>query len=70
MAIPKAKLEERIATLETKVEALEEKLTTETATVKPWWGSIVGAFAGDEDFKEAMRLGRAYRESLRPKQIS
>lgn len=33
---------------------------------KPWWGHVVGAFADDPDFEEAMRLGREYRESLRP----
>ena len=69
MATPKTKLEERIAMLETKVETLEEKLATDAVAVKPWWENIVGAFAGDEDFLEAMRLGREYRESLRPKPI-
>jgi hypothetical protein len=69
MATPKAKLEERIAKLEAKVESLEEKLTVEPATAKPWWESIVGVFARDEDFQEAMRLGREYRESLRPQPI-
>jgi hypothetical protein len=28
---------------------------------------IYGAFARDPHFEEAMRLGREYRESLRPK---
>jgi hypothetical protein len=27
----------------------------------------MGAFDNDPDFEEAMRLGREYRESLRPK---
>ena len=70
MATPKAKLEERLAKLETKVEALEKQLATDAAPAKPWWESIVGTFADDEDYKEAMRLGREYRESLRPKQNS
>lgn len=69
MAIPKAEMEARLAQLETKVEQLEEKFVTDAAPAKPWWESIVGVFAGDEDFKEAMRLGREYRESLRPKPI-
>ncbi len=67
MATPKAELEARIAKLEMKVETLEEKLATDAATVKPWWENIVGAFADDPLYEEAMRLGRAYRESLRPK---
>jgi hypothetical protein len=32
-----------------------------------WLDDIYGAFANDPDFEEAMRLGREYRESLRPK---
>ena len=33
----------------------------------PWWKQIRGSFANDPAFLEAMRLGRQYRESLRPK---
>lgn len=32
-----------------------------------WWKRIVGVFQDDPEFEEAMRLGRAYRESLRLK---
>jgi hypothetical protein len=34
---------------------------------EPWWRAIAGTFADDPAFDEAMRLGRKYRESLRPK---
>ena len=31
----------------------------------PWWEKIAGTFANSENYDEAMRLGREYRESLR-----
>lgn len=69
MAAPKAalKIEARVAALEAEVEQLKEKLEAPKPEPKPWWEGIIGAFADDPDFLEAMRLGREYRESLRPK---
>ena len=69
MATPKTsvKLASRVAVLEAKVEQLQRKLKAVIPDAKPWWEHIVGAFADDPDFEEAMRLGREYRESLRPK---
>jgi hypothetical protein len=69
MAAPKAalKIEARLAALEAEVEQLKQKIEGPKPEPKPWWESIVGAFADDPDFLEAMRLGREYRESLRPK---
>jgi hypothetical protein len=32
----------------------------------PWWEEILGSFANDPVYDEAMQLGRQYRESLRP----
>jgi hypothetical protein len=32
-----------------------------------WWEKMFGSFADSEGFEEAVRLGREYRESLRPK---
>lgn len=63
------KLETRIANLEAKVEQLQLTVgvAVEQENAQPWWESIVGAFADDEAFIEAMRFGREYRESLRPK---
>jgi hypothetical protein len=60
-------LSERIARLEEQVARLSQPETAvgpETA----WWKRIVGVFQDDPEFEEAMRLGRAYRESLRPKE--
>ena len=33
----------------------------------PWWEEMFGSFADSEGFEEAVRLGKEYRESLRPK---
>ena len=61
-------LEERVAALESEVARLKEQLTAENPqAVAPWWERIYGSFAGSPEYEEAMRLGRAYRESLRPK---
>jgi hypothetical protein len=61
------KLESRVAILEEKVIQLQRKLEAVAPEAKPWWQNIVGAFADDPAFEEAMRLGREYRESLRPR---
>jgi hypothetical protein len=34
---------------------------------RPWWEATAGAFADDETYEEAMRLGREWRESFRPR---
>lgn len=60
-------LEPRVAALEATVEQLQRKLEFVAPDTNPWWEHIVGAFADDPAFEEAMRLGREYRESLRPK---
>jgi hypothetical protein len=64
------KLESRVAILEAKVEQLQRKLEAVTPDARPWWEHLVGAFADDPAFEEAMRLGREYRESLRPRSRS
>ena len=59
-------LEERLTEVEKKLDAL---LTQKSQTTKsiPWWESIAGTFANTPDYDEAMKLGKDYRESLRPK---
>jgi hypothetical protein len=49
----KASLEDRVAVLERED--------------KQGWRSFIGMFAGDSLFEEAMRHGREYRESTKPK---
>lgn len=58
-------LEERVALLEAEVARLKQKVDND-GTVKPWWEQIVGTFADNHAYDEAMQLGREYRDSLRP----
>jgi hypothetical protein len=60
--------------LEQRVKALEEELARLKAQIGEkgkgsvdWLDKIWGSFANDPIYDEAMRLGREYRESLRPK---
>lgn len=60
-------LSERLARVEEEVSRLAQRVTEEPPPeATAWWKTIVGAFQDDPEFDEAMRLGRAYRESLRP----
>ena len=59
-------LEERVTVLEAELARLKQEQTVATLAKKPWWEEIRGAFKDDPDYVEAMRLGREYRESLRP----
>jgi hypothetical protein len=56
-------LEDRVAALETEMARLKAKIEDDA----PWWKKIWGTFADDPMYLEAMRLGRQYRQSLRPK---
>lgn len=60
-----AQIELRLATLEAEVSRLKQKVE---APQPHWVDKVYGAFADDPDFLEAMRLGREYRESLRPQE--
>ena len=62
-----SEIELRVASLEAEVTQLKQKLEAVTNPAIPWWREIYGAFAKDPLYKEAMRLGSEYRESLRPK---
>jgi hypothetical protein len=64
--MPTVTLEERVAALETEVARLKQERANEAQPQKPWWEQIRGTFKNDPDYMEAMRLGREYRESLRP----
>ncbi len=65
MAAPK--IESRVAALEEDVALLKQRLSESVEPDKHWVDSVYGVFADDPDFLEAMRLGRKYRDSLRPK---
>jgi hypothetical protein len=60
-------LEQRVAKLEAEMAKLKVELGTASAKQYPWWREIAGSFADDPAFEEAMRLGREWRESFRPK---
>ena len=60
--LPKeAEIEQRLATLEEQVAGI-----LRTHAPRKAWESTVGMFQDDPLFREAMRLGREYRESQRP----
>jgi len=59
-------LAQRVTALEAEVSHLKNQLVA-LAVDKPWWEQIAGTFADDSIYDEAMRLGRKYRESQRPK---
>ncbi|AFY47073.1 hypothetical protein Nos7524_1182 [Nostoc sp. PCC 7524] len=56
-------IETRLAILETEVARLKQQLPV---TPIPWWQNILGTFANDPAYDEAMQLGQQYRQSLRP----
>ncbi|MCW3050841.1 MAG: hypothetical protein JWN14_11 [Chthonomonadales bacterium] len=60
-------IEERLTALEAAVQRLKEERTATSSTAEaPWWKRVIGVYKDDPEFLEAMRLGREYRESLRP----
>ena len=59
-------LEKRVAALEAELVAIREKIEG-AVMFRPWWERIAGTFAHDPIYEEAMKLGRKYRESQRPK---
>ena len=60
-------VEERLTFLETRLDALqrliEERLPQNPTKEKRGWQAIVGTFADDPFYEEAMRLGCKWRES-------
>ncbi len=62
-----APLEQRVKALEEEVARLREVLDQRTTSPIPWTKQIAGTFADDPLYDEAMRLGRKYRESTRPR---
>jgi hypothetical protein len=67
----KLQLEGRVHALEAQVARLKAELEEAVGPQVPWWQKISGSFADDPAaFEEAMRLGREWRESFRPKKRS
>ena len=61
-------VEERLTRLEEEVARLKGAKKSGEANALPWWEKIRGSFKDDPDYDEAMRLGRQWRESFRPKE--
>ena len=57
----------RVAALEAEVAQMKKQLAQTAKPSSDWLDDIFGAFDNDPIYEEAMRLGREYRESLRPK---
>jgi len=60
-----------LAQLEKRVEQLE-RLVSDQALPAPernakWWVDHAGTFADDSGYDQMVRLGRKYRQSLKPK---
>ncbi len=56
-------LEARVERLEAEMEQLREGKSP--SEPRRWWEKIAGTFADSEDYEEAMRLGREWRQSQR-----
>jgi hypothetical protein len=62
--VPAIRLEDRVAALEAEVTRLK-RLVEDS---KPaGWRKLIGSFLNDPYYEEAMKYGRQYRESTRPK---
>ena len=64
-------IEERLTALETELQELkrerEQKQEQDKEAEKPrGWRSIVGIFADDPEFEEAVKAGKEWRDSFRP----
>jgi hypothetical protein len=60
-----ATLEERVTELEKKMALVLSECPQENKTT-PWWEAMFGMFADSEEFEEAVRAGREYREAQHP----
>jgi hypothetical protein len=60
-------LESRVAKVESDLKEIKAQIPLAEELKRPWLDRIYGAFEGNDVFLEAMKLGRQYRESQRPK---
>jgi hypothetical protein len=61
-------IEERLLALEAEIRLLKSQAQSKPNKADPKWVlAHAGRFADDPGFDEVVRLGREYRESLRPK---
>jgi len=62
-------MEARLSTLEREIAQIKRLLRSKSVPTQPWWERIAGVFEDDPVFEQAMKLGRQYRESLRPRGV-
>lgn len=62
-----ANLENRVTTLERQVARLQKRQAMNVPAGREWRDDLYGKFAADPIFEKAMKLGRKYRKSLRPR---
>jgi hypothetical protein len=63
-----AEIEERLLALAAEIRQLKSQVQPQPNKADPKWVlAHAGRFANDPGFDEVVRLGREYRESLRPK---
>jgi hypothetical protein len=60
-------LEKRVEALERQVARLQQRQSSKMPAGREWLDDLYGKFAHDSIFAEAMKLGRKYRQSLRPR---
>ena len=60
-------IEKRLAALEEELARLKGKVQGMETASMPWWERIAGTFENDQVYKQAMNLGRRYRNSLKPR---
>jgi len=61
-----AEIKSRMEALEDAVAELRRQLNGGRDARRPWWRLDAGRFHDDPAFEQIVRLGREYRESLRP----
>ena len=68
--VPTEALESRLTAVERDLAELKQAFVgAKRNPASPWWEEMFGSFANSEGFEEAVRLGKEYRESLRPKNV-
>jgi hypothetical protein len=64
--MPSRTLEERLTVVEEELAQLKKRLEPDAAPrTNPWLDQVFGVFQDDPLFEEAVRYGRAWRESQR-----
>ena len=71
LAVKVAELEKQVSVLTDELAEVKKQVANgHTAEEEmPWWEKRWGWFDNDPDYEMAMKLGREYRESLRPKPL-